>query len=123
MTEKSALIAMSGGVDSSVAAHLMVEAGYRCLGANMRLHPDAGTGLERLHTCCTRQDMEDAAEVAAQLGIPYEILVYTAEFQKQVVDKFIRVYEEGGTPSPCIDCNRYLKFDRLLRDALARGLN
>lgn len=122
MIEKSALIAMSGGVDSSAAAYLMLEAGYRCLGVNMRLHPDAGAGPERLHTCCTRQDMEDAAEVAAQLGIPYEILVYTAEFQEQVVDKFIRVYEEGGTPNPCIDCNRFLKFDRLLRDAQARGL-
>lgn len=120
--EKSALIAMSGGVDSSVAAYLMLEAGYRCVGANMRLHQDAGTGLDRLRTCCTRQDLEDAAQVAAQLGIPYEILVYTREFQTQVVDKFIRVYEEGGTPNPCIDCNRFLKFGRMMRAAETRGL-
>ena len=119
--DRSALIAMSGGVDSSVAAYLMLKAGYRCMGANMRLHQDAGTGLERLRTCCTRQDMEDAAGVAEQLGIPFEILVYSIEFQKQVVDKFIRVYEAGGTPNPCIDCNRFLKFDLLLRDAEARG--
>lgn len=121
--EKSALIAMSGGVDSSVAAYLTLKAGYRCVGVNMRLHQDAGAGLNRFHTCCTRQDMEDAAEVAAQLGIPYEILVYTFEFQKHVVDKFIRVYEAGGTPNPCIDCNRFLKFGRLMRDMEARGLH
>ena len=123
LSGKGALIAMSGGVDSSGAAYLTQKAGCRCLGVNMRLHPDAGVGPERLRTCCTRQDMEDAAEVSEQLGIPYEILVYTAEFKDQVVDKFIRVYEEGGTPNPCIDCNRFLKFNRLLRDAQARGLD
>jgi len=125
MTEKtkdqSALIAMSGGVDSSVAAYLMREAGYRCLGVNMRLRQSAETGPEPLRTCCIHQDTEDASEAAAQLGIPYEIWVYTAEFQKRVVDKFIQVYEAGGTPNPCIDCNRYLKFGRLLQDAEARG--
>ena len=121
--EKSALIAMSGGVDSSVSAYLMIQAGYRCMGANMRLHQDAGTGPARLHTCCTRRDMEDAAEAAEQLGIPFEILVYSIEFQERVVDKFIRVYEAGGTPNPCIDCNRFLKFGRLLQDAQARGYN
>lgn len=119
--DRSALIAMSGGVDSSVAAYLMLEAGFRCMGANMRLHQDAGTGLDRLRICCTRRDMEDAAGVAEQLGIPFEILVYSGEFQKRVVDRFIQVYEAGGTPNPCVDCNRFLKFDRLLRDAEARG--
>lgn len=119
--QKSALIAMSGGVDSSVAAYLMLEAGFRCMGANMRLHQDAGTGLDRFRTCCTRRDMEDAADAAERLGIPFEILVYSGEFQKRVVDRFIQVYEAGGTPNPCVDCNRFLKFDRLLRDAEARG--
>lgn len=113
------LIAMSGGVDSSVAAYRMLEAGLCCIGANMRLRREAGPGASR--SCCADRDAEDAAQAAAQLGIPFEILDYRAEFQAQVVDKFIRVYEAGGTPNPCIDCNRSLKFDRLLRDAEARG--
>lgn len=120
--EKSALIAMSGGVDSSAAAWLMLQAGYRCQGATMHLHWDAGVEQDKYRTCCSRRDIEDAGEVAAQLGIPYEILVYTMEFKKQVIDKFVRVYEEGGTPNPCIDCNRYLKFGRMLQAAEERGL-
>lgn len=108
---QSALIAMSGGVDSSVAAYLMQKAGFGCLGANMRLHGAAEPGA-----------VDDAARVAEQLGIPYEVLECAAEFQRQVVDKFIRVYEAGGTPNPCIDCNRFLKFGRLLQEAESRGL-
>ena len=119
--DRSALIAMSGGVDSSAAAYLMLEAGYRCMGANMRLHQDAEAGLERFRACRTRRDMEDAACVAEQLGIPFEILVYSGEFQKRVVDRFVQVYEAGGTPNPCVDCTRFLTFGRLLRDAEARG--
>ena len=121
--EKSALIAMSGGVDSSVAAHLMLKAGFRCLGANMHLHWEADAGLDRLRTCCSRRDMEDAAEAAEALGMPFEVLSYTREFQREVIDKFVWVYEAGGTPNPCIDCNRCLKFDLLLRAATARGLH
>lgn len=104
--EKSALAAMSGGVDSSVAAYLTLRAGYRCLGVSMRLH----------------RDMEDAAGAAAELGIPFEVLDCGDEFRKRVVDKFIRVYEAGGTPNPCVDCNRFLKFGRLVREAEARGV-
>ena len=115
---QGALVAMSGGVDSSVAAYLMQKAGFRCLGANMRLHEAGRDEPER----CAHRDAEDAAGVAEQLGIPYEVLACTAEFQKRVVDKFIRVYEAGGTPNPCIDCNRFLKFGRLLQEAEARGL-
>lgn len=121
--EKSALIAMSGGVDSSAAAYLMQKDGYRCMGAYMRLRRDAEDGPEPLPACCARRDAEDAAQAAERLGIPFELLTYTAEFQEQVVDKFIRVYEEGGTPNPCVDCNRFLKFGLLLRDAEARGFH
>ncbi len=116
----SALIAMSGGVDSSVAAYLTLKAGYRCLGANMLLYQDAGP--DQSPPCPARRDGEDAAGAAARLGIPFETLVCTGDFRERVVNKFIRVYEAGGTPNPCVDCNRFLKFGRLLRDARARGL-
>lgn len=121
--QKSAFIAMSGGVDSSVAAWLMREQGYRCVGVTMRLYRNADIGLSPFRTCCAQKDMDDASEVAFQLDIPYEILDFTAEFQEQVIDRFIRIYEEGGTPNPCIDCNRFMKFDRLLRYAQAHGFD
>ncbi len=106
--EKSALIAMSGGVDSSVAAHLMLEAGYRCEGAFMELHGSA--------------DLTDAAALAAQMGIPFMVLRYAPAFREQVIEKFIRVYESGGTPNPCIDCNRQMKFGKMLQAAAEKGL-
>ena len=120
--KKSALIAMSGGVDSSVAAYLMLQQGYRCEGTTMRLYRNEDIGLSPFHTCCSQRDIDDAGEVAFQLDIPYEVLDFTAEFKERVIEKFIRIYETGGTPNPCIDCNRYMKFDYLLRFAKAREL-
>ena len=117
-----ALIAMSGGVDSSVAAWLMQRDGFDCTGATMRLTRNEAVNTEGLHTCCSERDIEDAAEVAYAMDIPYEVLDFTADFQEKIIDKFIRVYEAGGTPNPCIDCNRYMKFDHLLRWAEAHGL-
>ena len=118
-----ALIAMSGGVDSSVAAWLMQRDGCDCTGITMRLTRNEAVDTEGLHTCCSERDIEDAAEVAYALDIPYEVLDFTADFQEKIIDKFIRVYEEGGTPNPCIDCNKYMKFDHLLRWAEAHGLD
>ena len=113
---------MSGGVDSSVAAALMLDRGFACMGATMRLfrNPDIGRSLAR--TCCSQADIDDAAEVAFQLDIPHAVPDFTAEFRACVMEKFARTYEGGGTPNPCIDCNRYLKFDRLLRYAGERGM-
>ena len=121
--KKSALIAMSGGVDSSVAAWLMQQRGCRCTGVTMRLYRNADLGLNPYHTCCSQQDIDDAADVAFQLDIPYEVLDFTPGFKKQVIEKFIRVYRAGGTPNPCIDCNRYMKFDLLLAEAARRGID
>ena len=121
--QHGALIAMSGGVDSSVAAYLMRQKGYRCLGATMRLYRNEDLGQSAYHTCCSQQDIEDASEVAFQLDIPYEVVDFTPEFQTQIIEKFIRTYEAGGTPNPCIDCNRYMKFNRLLELAQQRGLD
>ena len=118
-----ALIAMSGGVDSSVAAWLMQQAGYDCTGITMRLTRNETLGQSGFHTCCSEKDIEDAAEVAFALDIPYEVLDFTADFQEQIIEKFVRVYEAGGTPNPCIDCNKYMKFRHLLDWAQAHGLD
>ena len=117
-----ALIAMSGGVDSSVAAWLMQRDGFDCTGVTMRLTRNEAVNTEGLHTCCSERDIEDAAEVAYAMDIPYEVLDFTADFQEKIIDKFIRVYEAGGTPNPCIDCNKYMKFDHLLRWAESHGM-
>ena len=117
-----ALIAMSGGVDSSVAAWLMQQAGYDCTGITMRLTRNETLGQSGFHTCCSEKDIEDAAEVAFAMDIPYEVLDFTADFREQIIEKFVRVYEAGGTPNPCIDCNRYMKFRHLLDWAQAHGM-
>ena len=109
-----ALIAMSGGVDSSVAAFLMQQAGYDCTGITMRLTHNETLGQSGYQTCCSEKDIEDAAEVAFALDMPYQVLDFTADFRAQIIEKFIRVYETGGTPNPCIDCNKYMKFRHLL---------
>lgn len=121
--KKSALIAMSGGVDSSVAAYLTVKAGYDCIGTTMRLYNNEVSGISGFHTCCSARDIEDAAEVAFELDIPYEVLDFTFDFREMIIDKFIRTYEAGGTPNPCIDCNRFMKFSKLLDFARAKGMN
>lgn len=108
-----ALVAMSGGVDSSVAAALMRDAGHEVVGVTLKLwsgpHGEAPTA-----GCCTVSDAEDARRVAAQLDIPYYVLDYTDEFRGGVVDRFVSDYASGRTPNPCIECNRTVKFDRLL---------
>ncbi len=120
---KNALIAMSGGVDSSVTAYLMKEAGYNCHGTNMRLYHNEDIGLSIFKTCCTQSDIDDAANVAQRLGMPFEVKDFTSDFKREVIDKFIRTYEEGGTPNPCIDCNRCLKFRRLMDFAKEKGMD
>ena len=117
MEKKKALIGMSGGVDSSVAAFLTQEAGLACIGGTMRLwDKKAAEGR-----CCAPDDAEDARNVAKRLGIPFHIFDFQEEFGQQVIQKFISCYEQGLTPNPCIDCNRHLKFDRFLKQALELG--
>ena len=121
MEEKKALIAMSGGVDSSVAAYLTQRAGYHCIGATMRLYDNTILGMEQESTCCSLDDVEDARSIAYRLGMPYYVFNFSACFQEKVIDKFVHCYECGMTPNPCIDCNRYLKFDRFLHRARELG--
>ena len=110
-----AIIAMSGGVDSSVAAYFMKEKGFECIGATMKLYDNEDIGISREKTCCSLDDIDDARAVARRLGMPYYVFNFSYEFEKKVIDKFITTYENGGTPNPCIDCNRYLKFEKLLQ--------
>jgi tRNA-specific 2-thiouridylase len=120
---KSVLIAMSGGVDSSVAAFMMQQKGYRCEGATMRLYRNEDIGLSQYHTCCSQKDVDDAAEVAYALDMPFHVVDFMEEFRTQIIDKFVATYEEGGTPNPCIDCNRYMKFGHLLAYAHEHGID
>ena len=115
------LIAMSGGVDSSVAAFLMKEQGCQCIGATMKLFHNEDIGVKRTKTCCSLEDVEDARSVAFHLGIPYYVFNFSDDFKGQVIDRFIAAYERGATPNPCIDCNRYLKFERLYERARILG--
>ena len=113
---------MSGGVDSSVAAYLMKRAGMTAWGPpcgcmKMRTWPYPRTG-----TCCSLEDVEDARAVAARLEMPYYVFNFKEDFGRQVMDRFVAAYEGGCTPNPCIDCNRYLKFDRMYRRARELGI-
>ena len=118
-----AMIAMSGGVDSSAAALLMKRSGYDCAGVTMRLYRSPGMERESPRSCCSDADEEDAAYVCWQLGIPFESLCCTREFENTVIKNFIREYEVGRTPNPCIVCNRRMKFELLLELARERGFD
>lgn len=108
-------------MDSSVAAYLMKEAGYDCVGVTMKLYSNEDAGVERTKTCCSLDDVEDARSVAHRLGIPYYVFNFTGDFRREVMERFVCAYESGATPNPCIDCNRHLKFDRLYRRAAELG--
>lgn len=119
--ENAALVAMSGGVDSSVAARLTKEMGISCMGCTMRLYENDMVGLDLLDTCCSLKDTEDARKVCERLGIPYRIFHYEADFREQVIEPFVCSYERGETPNPCINCNKYLKFRKLYDRAKELG--
>ena len=115
------MVAMSGGVDSSVTAYLLKQQGYECVGATMYLHDATNAPEAPGKRCCGLADIQDAQAVCMRLGIPHTTLDFREEFAADVIDKFVRTYEAGATPNPCIDCNRYLKFDALLDAALDMG--
>lgn len=118
----SILVAMSGGVDSSVSAYLMKQKYNLCKGATMLLFLNEALGISNKHPCCSRENIIDAKAVCENLGIEHEILNYMAEFEELVIKKFVSIYESGGTPNPCIDCNKFMKFDFMLQHAQNSGL-
>ena len=104
---------MSGGVDSAVAAYLLKQQGFDCTGITMKLFANEDIGLGREKSCCSLEDVEDARNAANVMGIPYYVNNFTADFKKEVIEPFIKAYQNGSTPNPCIDCNRYIKFEKL----------
>jgi len=114
------LVAMSGGVDSSVAAAIVREQGYDVVGVAMRLAPEPSAPIaKRRGTCCSHDDFEDARRVAEQMDFPFYVIDLRADFAARVVDNFVSEYLGGRTPNPCVMCNRRIKFDRLWSRARA----
>lgn len=117
---KRVMVAMSGGVDSSVAAIILRDAGHEVTGVTLKLWggeavPDSG--------CCSLEDVEDARRVAAQIGIPHYVFNMTEEFESKVVAPYVDAYVSGSTPNPCVECNRHMKFGMLLDRALDLGFD
>ncbi len=116
--EKKAMVAMSGGVDSSVAAYLVKEKGFDTIGVTMKLFDNDTACIPRDNMCCSLDDVEDARSVANRLGIKYYVFNFEDDFENEVIKRFVDSYEKGLTPNPCIDCNRYIKFKRLFKRAI-----
>ena len=124
MSMGSVMLGMSGGVDSSAAAAVLLEQGYDVIGVTMQIWPDKSEERQKVEGgCCSLSAVDDARRVADLLGIPYYVLNFKDLFQQKVIDYFTHEYLKGRTPNPCIACNRFLKFDALLQKAVSMGLD
>ena len=117
------LVAMSGGVDSSVSVKLLLDEGYDVAGATMRLYSNEDIGLDKTRTCCSLNDVEDARFVAFKLGIDFHVFNFSDDFKHYVIDNFVDTYLAGGTPNPCIECNKHLKFAKFYERAKLLGFD
>ncbi len=123
MSKPKILVAMSGGIDSSVAASLLQQEGYEVVGVTMKFYDQKASTTNPERNCCTPEHFRDARDVAAQLGIRHYVVNYTADFLERVIEPFVANYMRGMTPSPCILCNTYLKFSKLRRFAECLGID
>lgn len=122
MSKKKVVVGMSGGVDSSVAAYLLKEQGYDVIGVTMQIWQEEEETVQQENGgCCGLSAVDDARRVAQDLEIPYYVMNFKAEFKKNVIDYFIQEYLHGRTPNPCIACNRYVKWESLLRRSMEIG--
>lgn len=122
-TGKRVLVAMSGGVDSSVAAARAVEAGHDVVGVHLALSQDAQQTREHARGCCSLEDSADARRVCDKLGIPFYVWDFSDKFKEEVIDDFVSSYERGETPNPCLRCNEKIKFRALLQKGMALGFD
>ncbi|MBO6268079.1 MAG: argininosuccinate synthase, partial [Clostridium sp.] len=121
-TGKKVVVGMSGGVDSSAAAWLLKQEGYDVIGVTMEIWQNEDMlSVEENGGCCGLTAVEDARRVAEIIGIPHYVMNFRKDFQKHVIDYFIDAYTHGRTPNPCIACNRYVKWEALLRRSLEIG--
>lgn len=124
MTKKSVMIGMSGGVDSSVAAAILLEKGYEVIGVTLQIWQEMSEDQKKSEGgCCSLSAVDDARRVANKLGIPYYVMNFKEIFEKTVIDYFKKEYLKGYTPNPCIACNRYVKFDAMLNKAVSMGID
>ncbi|MBI2638191.1 tRNA 2-thiouridine(34) synthase MnmA [Candidatus Peregrinibacteria bacterium] len=120
--KQKVVVAMSGGVDSSVTAALLKEQGYECIGMHLNFWTDTAEQNEAAkNKCCTLGGLEDARDVSAKLDIPFYVMNVVDEFKQRVVDYFLETYSAGQTPNPCVECNRHIKFGELLKRAQELG--
>ncbi len=120
---KKVMIGMSGGVDSSVAAALLKEEGYDVTGVTMKIWPDQSGKTQPEAGCCSFSAVEDARRVAFKLDIPYYVLNFQDIFESEVINYFVEEYLKGRTPNPCVACNRFIKFEAMLRKAVSMGID
>jgi tRNA-uridine 2-sulfurtransferase len=124
MSKKSVMLGMSGGVDSSVAAAILLENGYEVIGVTLQIWQEMDEEMKKSEGgCCSLSAVDDARRVANKLGIPYYVMNFKDIFEKNVINYFKEEYLKGRTPNPCIACNRYVKFDAMLKKAVSMGID